>query len=126
MTPYFFDTSITSVLANCEILVTDNDAPADPAHERRAEAGLESAVSLRTRHAPELSRPGRQFWLGQADTADLHGLAKITRFVVENDDKLASYHDLEAELLYSGVDRLEAQMGFFMVNVQEPRYLFTA
>jgi hypothetical protein len=123
---YFFDTSVTSLLAECEILVTDSDAPADPAHKTRAEAGLESAVSLRTRHATELSSPGRQFWLGQADTADLHGLTKVTRFAVERDDTLYSYHELEAELIYSGVDRLEAQIGFFMVNIQEPKYLFTA
>jgi hypothetical protein len=123
---YFFDTGITSALADCEILVTDNDAPADSAHRTRADAGLESAVSLKTRHAPGLSSPGRQFWLGQADTADLLDLTKITRFAVESDDTLCSYHELEAELLYSGVDRLEAQMGFLMVNVQEPKYLFTA
>jgi hypothetical protein len=126
VTYYFFDTNMTSLLATCKILVTDNDAPADPGHETRAEAGLESAVSLKTRHAPELSRPGRQFWLGQAPTEKLHGLAKITRFAVESDGTLFSYHEMEAELVYGGVDRLEAQMGFFMINVQQPKYLFTA
>ena len=65
MTYHAFDTTIKAILASSEILVSDDDRPLDPAHGTRAEAGFGSAVTLATRHAPELSSRGRQFWLGE-------------------------------------------------------------
>jgi hypothetical protein len=106
--------------------VSDGDAPLDPAHETPADAGFDPAVALITRHAPELSTPGRQFWLGETSSADLRGLAEVARFAVTVGDKLFSYHEMEAQLTHERIDKLEAQMGLYMVNPQQPKYLFTA
>ena len=39
---------------------------------------------------------------------------------------LVSHHTIEAELTHEGIDRLEAQVGYYLENVQEPKYSFTA
>ncbi len=126
ITYHGFDTTIKDILVSSEILVSDDDAPLDPAHETPADAGFDPGVALTTRHAPELSSPGRQFWLGETSSADLQGLAEVARFAVTVEDKLFSYHKMEAELTHERIDKLQAQMGSYMVNAQQPKYLFTA
>lgn len=124
MTSYAFDTTIGSIISSSEILVSDDNTPADPAHGTRANAGFESAIALATKHAPELSESGRQFALGTVDSTDLQMLEKITKFALADGDDLISYHTLEAELIHESIDRLEAQMGFHLINAREPKYLF--
>jgi len=130
MTYHAFDTTIKAILASSEILVSDDDRPLDPAHGTRAEAGFGSAVTLATRHAPELSSRGRQFWLGEANSTDLRRLGKISRCAVAVGETVYSHHKLEAvleaELTHGGIDRFEAQMGIYLVNARQPKYLFTA
>jgi hypothetical protein len=121
-----FDTTIKDILGDSEILVSDGDAPPNPAHETPADAGFDPAIALTTRHAPELSSPGRQFCLGETSSADLQGLTYIMRLGVTVEDKLFSYHVMEAELTHERIDKLQAQMGLYMVNARQPKYLFPA
>lgn len=122
----YFDATIKALLVDAKLLVSDNDAPPDPAHANRAEAGLDAALVVVPQHVPELSDTGRQFWLGNMDAQELRGLRRIAGFFVEAEDTLHSYHTIEAELMHEGIDRLEAQVGFYLENVQEPKYFFTA
>lgn len=123
---YGFDTAIKDVLGDSEILVSDGDAPLDPAHETPADAGFDPAVALSTRYAPEFSTPGRQFWLGKASSADLRGLAKVMRFGMAAGNKMILYHVMEAELTHESIDGLQAQIGSYMINTRQPKYLFPA
>ncbi len=122
----YFDEIAKSSLSGSEILVANDEDAFNPAHETRADAGLENALALNTRHAPDLSEPGRQVALGSKTATDLQDLRNIAGFVLARGYNLISCHTPEVELTLESIDRLEVQVGVQLANVQEPKYRFDA
>lgn len=118
-----FDLMTRPVLSDSEIVVSDSNAPLNPAETPESPAYI-NAVPMVTRFAPELSEPGLNFVLGSISVSQLNNLQKIARFGLKQQGNLIMGSVVEEELTYDGIDRLEAQLGIQLRNVREPKRLF--
>jgi hypothetical protein len=120
-----FNLMTKSVFQTPTIFVAESNTPFDKAITLDSPA-YKGAVAMKTEPAPNLSEPGLYFIIGSISTADLCLLTKIGRFGVTKNDKLLTDSTIEAELKYSGIDLLEAQLGLQLRNVRGPKRLYGA
>jgi hypothetical protein len=116
---------MTKPIANSSVvLVSDNDAPFDGAET--LESSFSTAVAMTTRHAPELSSPGRTAILGAVTPEKLSCFSSIARFGVKHEHTLLLGATVDASLVCTGVDCLQAQLNMQMKNSKSPKRLFSA
>lgn len=125
ITYYAFDGMTKPFLSDSEILISDVNLSVN-ADETLDSPAYVGAVTFPARFAPELSEPGLNCALGTIDTDLLHSLKSIVRFSLKHENILCLVLVIDAELTYEGFDRIEAQMGFQLKNVDQPKYLFKA
>jgi hypothetical protein len=125
ITYYAFDNMTKPLLSDSEILISDVNLSVC-ADETLDSPAYVSAVAFPARFAPELSEPGLNCAIGAIDTSLLHSLKSIVRFGLKHETLLCLGLGIEAELTYEDFDRIEAQMGFQLRNVRQPKHLFKA
>jgi hypothetical protein len=118
-----FDHMTQNIISNSIVIVSDNDAPLSDS-ETMSSPSFQNSISMNTRPAPELSKPGLNTVLGSIDAFKLHSLQKIARLGLVHQDNLMIGATVEAKLTYNAIDRLEAQIGILLKNVNEPKYFF--
>ena len=102
------------------VVVTTDDAPLDKGDQSVNPSGQPS-VALPSRRAPELSKPGVTFWLGELETSRV-GLDRVRRLgLTVPGQGLVQVERLEGDLGLDGIDILQAQLGVRLVNRQQPR-----
>ena len=115
-----FTLMTTQFLINSEIIVSEIK------ERKELLSDYETASILTTKYIPELIEPGLNFVSGSIDTRSMENLKKISTFVLRNQQMIIMYGNLEAELTFENIDRIEAQMGFQLRNIREPKRLFKA
>ncbi len=118
-----FDMMAESILLNSIIVVSDDDAPLDDSETLHG-LTFKASVTMLTKYAPELSKPGLNSILGTIKTGELKNLCKISKFILFHNEKLVLGSALEAPLTYDSVDVLEAQISVQLRNVREPKRFF--
>lgn len=115
-----FDAMIRPAMSEYEILVSEND---DPLSQDEVIDGpqYESAITLATRYASELSQPDLIYLLGAGAQADFAGLSSIVRFGMKRNDALIITCKLDTELSMDGVDQLDVLIGIRFRNQGTPR-----
>lgn len=120
-----FDAATKPILQTSSILVSDNDLPLEQSNTLDSPA-YKYAVEMKTKLAEDLSEPGLNYILGTINASDLSSLSKIARFGVKGEKGLLMTATIEAELKFTGIDVLEAQIGVQLRNVRGPKRLYKA
>lgn len=123
MSPSAFNAMMELEGSGLIVVMSDDNTPLDGSETFHSLA-FKDSVPMRTRYAPELSKPGLSFTLGTIETGGLQNLCKVGRFVSFREEKLMFHITLEAPLTYDSVDKLELQVGTQLRNVGETKRFF--
>ncbi len=106
------------------ITVSDDVSPFSKSDTTLNPAGG-GVVALTTRRAPELSKPGLKFWLGDVSAGDLiRTVSPVRRVGLLNDGHLLIIGAFEDALDPAGVSRFEVAIGMRLVNRDQPRFRY--
>jgi hypothetical protein len=107
------------------IAVSDDPSPASKSDTVLNPASGSAAV-LTTRLAPELSKPGLKFWIGEVSAGDLvKSVSPVCRLGLLVRDHLLVVDAFEGDSLDpAGVTRFEATIGLRLVNRDQPRFRY--
>ena len=109
---------------DAEAVVSDDRAPVSNADVViNPSGGLLSRLT--TNPAPDLSKPGIKYWLGEQPATDLRStLTTISRVGLQHAGALIQVDRLDDPLSLEGIDVLQVQQGVRLVNLRLPRYRF--
>jgi hypothetical protein len=124
ITFYGFELGAKPLAEKSIALVSDNPSPID--ESETIESAFSNSIAMDTRHAPELSSPGRVAVFGEVACTKLSALRAIRRFGLEHGKQLRATWTVEAELMYDGIHLLQGQHNLQMKNARSPRSLFPA
>jgi len=107
------------------IAVSDDPSPLSEGDTVLSPAGR-SVSALATRLAPELSKPGLKFWIGDISARDLlQTVSPVRRLGLLEQDHLLVVDAFEDDGLDpTGVTRIEAAIGLRLVNRDQPRFRY--
>jgi hypothetical protein len=120
ITFYGFELGAKPLAENSTALVSDNPSPFDKSET--IESAFSNSIAMDTRHAPELSSPGRIAVLGEVECTKLSSLRAIRRFGLKNSNKLMACWTVEADLMYEGIDLLQGQHNLQMKVTVRPNH----
>jgi hypothetical protein len=79
-------------------------------------------VQLSTRAAPELSRPGLKFWVGEEEVLKLcPSVSHVRRLALVTDGDVVQIDRLDDNVPLAGIEIFQAQLGQRLDNRDQPR-----
>ncbi len=124
LTELGFKAQVSPILTDAQILVSADSSPLDP-DETLDSPTFADVITLNTNTTPQWIDTGLAGAFGSIELSDRSVPYRVSRLGLSSNNQLMLLGLIEAELICSSIDRLEAQMRLRIHNANLPRYLFT-